>query len=314
MNSSFTKRTRRDLQHFFAAVLIAALTVCIAACAGATRPPDAAGPRANEPPYPVLLVANEDRTTASLAAWSALTKAQNIPDAPAPEFDPVTGAIRSLPVLPNGAALYLPKIGAQPPMTEEETRESLRRFIVNESRLIGAEPQQLSLVARTETPANIKTARYEQRPFRYALRGGFGMLQIDFAPDGRLLQLSSTCIPEAESLQRSGTGVRPRYTAEEVIKRLVGRSFALTGNTTEAKTSANVNTNQNTAVAPEVTILAGDQISIRELVVYPRRRLADPAVIEFHLAWEIALAHGTQNYTVYLDAVTDEFLGATPGV
>ncbi len=315
----------------FIAMLIAALALGISACAGTTRPPDTAAPRANEPPYPVLLTASEDRSAATLAAWSALTKAQGIKDAAAPELDSVTGAVLKLPALPAGANLYLPKVGAQLPMSEEETREALRRFIENETRLVAATPPQLSLVSRAETNAQTKIARYEQRPFRYALRGNYGVLQIEFAPDGRLLQLSSTCIPETESLQRQGTGVRPRYSAEEIAKRLVGRSFALTNiDITGKPDGSNINSNSNANLSVKsnnsggvnagasdqsgFTVGAGDEVQVRELVVYPRPRTTEPRALEFHLAWEITVARGADKYTVYLDAVTDEFIAATRAV
>jgi hypothetical protein len=330
----------------FIALLIAAFALGISACAGTTRPPDTAAPRASEPPYPVLLTASEDRSAATLAAWSALTKAQGITDAPAPELDPVTGAVLKLPVLPAGANLYLPKVGTQLPMSEEETRESLRRFIENETRLIAATPPQLSLVNRADTNTQTKTARYEQRPFRYALRGNYGVLQIEFAPDGRLLQLSSTCIPETENLQRAVTGLRPRYSAEETAKRLVGRSFALTniditgkpdggsgsssgsGSSISNNSNANVSVNSNLSVNSNnsvgvnagasdqsgFTVGASDEVQVRELVVYPRPRTTEPRALEFHLAWEITVARGADKYTVYLDAVTDEFIAATRAV
>lgn len=316
---------RKQYRAIFVAMLVAALASGMSACAGTTRPPDAAGPRANEPPYPVLLKASEDRNAAALAAWSALTKAQGITDAPAPDFDPVTGAIRKLPTLPAGAALYLPKVGTQLPMSEEETRESLRRFIENEPRLIAATTPQLSLVKRADTNTQTKTARYVQRPFRYALRGDYGALQIEFAPDGRLLQLSNTCIPETESLQRSGTGLRPRYSAEEVAKRLVGRSFALTNNRIDGnangEASGNANVSANGSVGKSAnadqnnfTVAAGDEIQVRELVVYSRLRTTEPRAIEFHLSWEIAVTRGTEKYIIYLDAITDEFIAAVPDV
>lgn len=310
----------------FVAMLVATLAVGIAACAGTTRPPDAAGPRAIEPPYPVLLMASEDRSTAALAAWSALTKAQGITDAPAPELDPVTGTILKLPALPAGAALYLPKVGTQLPMSEEETRESLRRFIENEPRLIAATTQQLSLVNRADTNNQTKTARYEQRPFRYALRGNYGVLQIEFAPDGRLLQLSSTCIPETESLQRAATGLRPRYSAEETAKRLVGRSFALTnidinskpggGNSSSVNGNSNISGGGNAGASDQsgLTVGAGDEVQVRELVIYIRPRATEPRAIEFHLAWEITVTRGAEKFTVYLDAINDEFIAATRAV
>ncbi len=314
------RRCRKNYRAAFVAVLIAAFASCMSACAGNVRPPDAAGPRASEPPYPVLLKASEDRNAAALAAWSALAKAQGIADAPAPELDPVTSAILKLPALPAGAALYLPKVGTQLPLSEEETRESLRRFIENETRLIAATPPQLSLVSRNDTNNQTKTARYQQRPFRYALRGNYGVLQIEFAPDGRLLQLSSTCIPETESLQRAGTGLRPRYSAEETAKRLIGRSFALTDTNVDSKTGGSISGNSNgsggnaDAGQSGLTVGAGDEVQVRELVVYIRPRTVEPRALEFHLAWEITVSRGAEKFTVYLDAITDEFVAATRDV
>ena len=319
-------QTERSVRRRFKITFVTAFALCICACAGSTRPPDAAGPRPNEPLYPVLLTASEDRSTASLAAWSALIKAQGIANAPVPELDSITATIIKLPQLPTGASLYLPKVGTAMPMSEEETRESLRRFIENETRLIGATPQQLSLVESADTNSNTKTARYEQRPFRYALRGGYGVLQIEFAPDGKLLQLSSTCIPEIENLQRAGTGLRPRYTAEEVAKKLTGRSFALTNGAASSNLSVNtngsVNTNSNVnernksagVDQPAFTITASDEVQVRELVVYPRPRTTEPRALELHLAWEIKVTRGAEKYFVYLDAITDEFIAATPDV
>lgn len=326
VDSGRRKNYRAAIKNYraaFIAMLVVAFALGISACAGTTRPPDTAAPRAGEPPYPVLLVASEDRSTAALAAWSALAKAQGITDAPAPELDPVTGAILKLPALPAGKALYLPKVGTQLPMSEEETRESLRRFLENETRLIAATPQQLSLVNRADTNNQTKTARYEQRPFRYALRGNYGVLQIEFAPDGRLLQLSSTCIPETESLQRAGTGLRPRYSAEEIAKRLVGRSFALTNIAIDSKPSgSSVSGNSNISVSGNAsaldqsgfTVSASDEVQVRELVAFPRPRTTEPRALEFHLAWEITVVRGAEKYTVYLDAINDEFIAATRAV
>ena len=117
-------------------------------------------------------------------------------------LQPYTATLESLPAnLP--APMYLPKVGSQTAPTEEDTRESLRRFIVEWQTLIGAEPNQLSLVERTDEPSGVKVARYEQRPFRYPLRGGFGTLVIRFRSNGQLVGLSSNCIPNADRLQCS---------------------------------------------------------------------------------------------------------------
>jgi hypothetical protein len=273
--------------------LFLGLALWMCACA-ATPAPDPAGPRTNEPPYPILLVESEDRRANVLAAWTTLTHDQGITDAPAPELQPVTATVRSIPSLP--VPLYLPRVGEGTPMTEEETRESLRRFIGAASELIGAEPRQLSLTLRTDLADGTKKAEYRQRPFqRYALRGDYGVLEISFAADRRILQLTSTCIPEVDQLQRAGTGVRPAITAEQVPERLIGKTFSY-----------------RDAAGTELTRMVdkSDEITAQELVVYPRLRLAStrPA-LEFHLAWE-TLVGRAPGVTVYLDAVTGEVISA----
>ncbi|MGB7923604.1 MAG: hypothetical protein WCF57_10200, partial [Pyrinomonadaceae bacterium] len=226
--------------------------------------------------------------------WTTLTHDQGIMDAPAPELQPVTATVRSLPALP--VPLYLPKVGEGTPMTEEETRESLRRFIAAASELIGAEPRQLSLTLRTDLADGTKKAEYRQRPFqRYPLRGSYGMLEISFSPDRRILQVTSTCIPEVDQLQRAGTGIRPVVTAEQLRERLIGQTVSYTDATGQPQTR---------------TLDKADEITVRELVVYPRPRASVAPALEFHLAWE-TLAGSAPGLIVYLDAITGEIIGAT---
>ena len=273
-------------------VLCIVAVVCAGGCA-ASRPPEAAGPRPNEPPYPVLMVDDDDRRANALVEWTTLTGDQGIRNAPSPELQPVTATIRSLPPLP--APLYLPRVGEGTPMTEEETRESLRRFIGYAHTLIGAEPRQLSLVLRTDLAEGTKKAEYRQRPFRYPIRGDYGALEISFAPDRRILQVVSTCIPEVDQLQRAGAGVRPTVTADQVPQSIIGQTI----------------TYRDTGGNPQTyTVSQTDTITARELVVYPRPRANDPSVLEFHLAWEVFI--GTQpRLVVYLDAVTNQIIAAT---
>ena len=274
-------------------VFLLAIAICVSACAD--RPaPNATGPRPNEVPYPVLMTDTADRREATLAAWTKFTQDQGLANAPAPEFQPVTATIRSLPTFTTGTPLYLPKVGEGATMSEEETRESLRRFITSASALLGAEPQQLSLTQRTDLADGTKKARYEQRPFRYPLRNDYGVLEITFAPDRRIIQISSTCIPEIEQLQRAGTGIRPRWTADKVAEQILGRTFTYWD---AAKTQQTL------------SIAKGEEITVRELVVYPIPRASDPSVLEFHLAWEIIVGHQPNPLTIYLDAVTDEIIG-----
>jgi hypothetical protein len=284
------KQSTRRVVRLRAAFLIA-LAVCMSACAD--RPsPNAAGPRPNEVPYPVLMTDNADRREAALTAWTKLTNDQGITNAPAPELQPVTATIRSLPTQTN-PPLYLTKVGEAATMSEEETRESLRRFITSASALLGAEPQQLSLVQRTDLADGTKKARYEQRPFRYPLRNDYGVLEITFAPDRRIIQITSTCIPEIEQLQRAGTGIRTRWTSDKVPEQIIGKTFTYTDATGNQQT---------------LTIAQGQEITVRELVIYPRPRVNDPLVLEFHLAWEITIGHESNSPVIYMDAVTDEII------
>ena len=270
------------------------LIVGAGACA-ASRPVDPTGPRANEPPYPVLMVEDADRRETALGEWTTLVRDQGIMNAPAPELQPVTATLRSIPAL--STPLYLPKVGEGTPMTEEETRESLRRFIVYAHDLIGAEPRQLSLVLRTDLADGTKKAQYRQRPFRYAIRGGYGVLEITFTPDRRILQVTSTCIPEADQLQRAGAGVRPVVTADQVAQRISGQTVTYTDAARNSQT---------------LTVNSSDEITARELVVYPRPRANDPSVLEFHLAWEVRISPANERavYLIYLDAVTGEIIAA----
>lgn len=266
--------------------LFVSVALFLSACA-ATPPPNATGPNPNEPPYPVLMTENVDRRTAALTAWTKFTHDQGITNAPAPELQPITAVIRSLPTL-TGTPLYLPKVGDTLPMNEENTRESLRRFITSVAPLIGAQPIHLSLVQRTDAADGTKKALYEQRPFRYPLRNGYGKLEITFTPDRRVLEINSTCIPEIEQLQRAGAGTRPKWPAEEVLTQIAGRTF----------TYRDAAGNQQT-----LTINKGEEMTVRELVIFPVQSATDPSILEFHLAWEITIKRGADSFNLYLDAV-----------
>jgi hypothetical protein len=279
--------------------LLAALSLWCGACA-ATPPPDASGPRSGEPPYPVKLVENPERRQATLAAWERLTAEQGTAATTvAPELQPVTATIRSLNARSN-ATLFLPKVGdpaSQDKQAQDEaTTESLRRFINSNARLFGAEPQQLSLVLLTDAADGTKKAKYQQRPFRYPLANGFGALEISFTNDRRILEINSTCIPEIEQLQRAGAGIRPRLSSDEVARRMQGRAFTYT----------------DSAGNPlSYTIQPNDSVNVRQLVIYPVLRSDQPAVLDFHLAWEILVNREPQR-VVYLDAITDDILAVTP--
>src|SRR5215216_1477115 len=193
--------------------LIATLTT--GACA-AFQPADANGPTSNAPLYPIALSDVGPGLEEASVAWYQLSQRYGLPVKTEANLHPYTATIESLPAnLP--APIYLPKVGSRTNPNEEETRESLRRFIVEWQRLIGAEPNQLSLVERIDEPSGVKVARYEQRPFRYPLRGGYGTLVIRFRSNGQLVGLSSNCIPNADRLQSTLNGLTPKLTVEQAL-------------------------------------------------------------------------------------------------
>ena len=53
-----------------------------------------------------------------------------------------------------------------------------------------------------------------------------------------------------------------------------------------------------------------DAAAARQLVVFPMRRDADPAALELHVAWEVALGGPDSNLFAYVDVTTGDVLGA----
>ena len=131
-------------------ILTVALIALVAAGAcAAFQPTDPNGPTANAPQYPLGLSDVGTRLEEASVAWYQLSQRYGLPGKTEANLHPYTATIESLPAnLP--APIYLPKVGSETNPTEEETRESLRRFIVEWQRLIGAEPNQLSLVERID--------------------------------------------------------------------------------------------------------------------------------------------------------------------
>jgi len=258
--------------------ILALIVLATGACA-AFQPPDANGPAANRAPYPIALSDAGTRLEEASVAWYQLSQRYGLPVKTEANLQPYTATLASLPAnLP--AAMYLPKVGSQTNPTEEDMRESLRRFIVEWQTLIGADPNQLSLVQRVDEPSGVKVARYEQRPFRYPLRGGFGTLEIRFRSNWQLVGFSSNCIPNADRLQPALNALTPKVTAEQAVN--------------------HVKTQQP----------ANAKVEARQLVVYvaPAK---DPANgLEIRLAWEIEVTSGPIN-KVYLDALSDEIIATT---
>lgn len=177
-------------------------------------------------------------------------------------------------------------------MNEEETRESLRRLIEDWRGLIGAKPSQLSLVERIDHPDGTKTAIYEQRVFRYPLRGDYGKLQIHFSPTRRLLNISSTCIPNAERLQTALAGIAPRVKVEDVIDHVRSRSLMFGDNASQPR-----------------TLSANSEVMIGNLVTYALPSKGKPDSLELRIAWEVNVTNAPFK-VLYLDAIQDEIIGA----
>jgi len=178
-------------------------------------------------------------------------------------------------------------------MTEEETRESLRRFIKEWQQLIGSDPVKLSLVERTDQPDGTKLALYEQRPFRYPIRGGYGKLEIKFASDRRVISLTSSCIPDADRIQSaiSALTLRPRVDDTLVKLRQQGVNYV------------DANGNKLSFAMPP-----SSEITPRGLTTFVLPAKTRTDTLEFHLAWEIELRNSPVK-VIYVDAVTGVVVG-----
>jgi hypothetical protein len=265
--------------------LIIALIVTTSSCA-AFQPANASGPNSNLPPYPIP--ANEaEQLEGARIAWQQLAQKYALPAEGAPNLDPLTGTIQSLPAAP-ATSIFLPKVGDAGTQSEEQTRESLRRFINEWQGVIGANPNQLSLVERVDQ-GGVKVARYEQKPFRIPLRGGYGQLVIRFQTDRRVIGLSSTCIRNTDRLLSALTGLTPKVTSENAEALVRGRSI----------TARDAARQEHT-----FTIDQSTPLEVHQLVVYVTPSL-DQQTLEVHLAWEIDVTNGPIK-AIYLDAVTEQ--------
>jgi hypothetical protein len=273
---------------------LALMALLTAGACAAFQPADPDSPAANAPQYPVSLSDLGGRLEEASVAWYQLSQQYGLPGKTEANLHPFTATLESLPANLPGP-IYLPKVGSPTGPTEEETRESLRRFIVEWQRLIGAEPNQLSLVERIDEPSGIKVARYEQRPFRYALRGGFGTLVIRFRSNGQLVGVSSNCIPNTDRIQARLNALTPKLSAEQAVNSIRARGV----------TSLNAGT-QN----PPLSLPATATVEARQLVVYVQPANDPPSGLQIRLAWEIEVTNGPLT-RVYLDAISDEIIAAS---
>jgi hypothetical protein len=270
-----------------------AAVLLVSGCA-AFQPTDANGPASNLPQYPVALSDLGTRLEEASVAWYQLSQRYGLPGKTEANLHPYTATLQSLPAnLP--APIYLPKVGSQTTPTEEETRESLRRFIAEWQRLIGSDPNQLSLVERIDEPSGVKIARYEQRPFRYPLRGGFGNLEIRFRSNGQLIGFSSNCIPNADRLQATLSGLSPRITGEQAVNHIKMQPVTVTNATGQQQS---------------VSLPANAAVEARQLVIYAQPSKVPPSGLEIRLAWEIDVTNGPIS-KVYLDAISDEIIATS---
>jgi hypothetical protein len=264
-------------------VSLLSLVFLLSACA-ALQPPDANGPRSSAPPYPVIVNDQSSQDGATLA-WQQLSQRYGLAQNTTPDINPQLGTLQSL---PNNAtaSIYLPKVGDNPIQSEEETRESLRRFIVDVQNLIGANPRELSLAERIDEPSGVKVARYQQRPFRYPLRGDFGNLTIRFQSDRRVLDVSSSCLPNTDRLQAALSNLNPKVTQDSAPSLIKGHSITV---------------GSRTFTLPENT-----PVEVRQLVAYVMLS-PDKQTVELHLAWEIDVTNGSIK-TIYLDAISEQVI------
>lgn len=264
-------------------MLALAATVALIGCA-AFQPTNANGPTANLPPYPIAQAEVGNRLEEASVAWYQLSQHYGLPGKTEANLNPYTATLESLPAnLP--APIYLPKVGTPANPTEDDIRESLRRFIVEWQRLIGADPNQLSLVERVDEPSGDKVARYEQRPFRYPLRGGFGNLTIRFRSNGQLIAFSSNCIPNADRIQAALNNLTPKVTTEQAVDHIKAQQQTL-------------------------SLPANAAVEARQLVVYAQPS-KDPANgLQIRLAWELEVTNGPVT-RVYLDAISDEIIATS---
>src|SRR5688572_3074646 len=141
-------------------IIFLAFVLAAGGCAP-LQPPNAGGPKGNELVYPILFTEDNQQREASVLALNQLIQPTGNAEALAPNLQPITATIRSLPSN-STRPLELPKLGTGATMNEEETRESLRRFIRDSRELIGSDPAKLSLVERADQPDGSKLAIYEQ--------------------------------------------------------------------------------------------------------------------------------------------------------
>ena len=290
------------VQRIVCGVVLLAAALAHGACASAARPAGAERPRGNEPPRFAVLAASEERRAAALANWKAVVGGQAAEASPTPDLRPVTATLDALPAgLRDFPRLPLVVAGDGQGRTEEETRESLRRFLSTAAPLLGIDLKHVSLVEVSDAPAagGSRRALYRQNPFPYPLRNGYGAVEVTFTPDLRVVGLSSTAVPDSERLGRTLATVPKPVTAAQAAAALANR----------AVTYADRSGAQQTR-----TLSQPEPAAARQLVVFPvRRDAANAPALELHVAWEVVGGGADSPLLVYVDANTGDVLGAEQG-
>lgn len=272
-------------------VLTLAFTLVMSTACATLQPPDPNGPSTNSKPYPIEV--SPANVAASTSAWQRLVQSSSAAAATPPSLNLSTGTVGGLPS-PVSGTVFLPRVGDGAKQTEEDTRESLRRFITSWQDLIGADLNELSLVERVDETSGIKLARYEQRPFRYPLRGNFGKLLIRFNPDGRLIDISSSCIPDIDKIQTVLSSLTLIDDREEILSKVKGKTFEV----------------KDASGGHSFSVPANAQLELRDLVVYAKPAENDATIIEAYLAWEISWTDGTIK-TIYFDAIDEDVIAGS---
>jgi len=288
-----TVNNRSQLRWISLVACLTSLTFLSGAACSTLQPPDPNGPRSNAPPYPVVALEETNNQEDARLAWRQLAQRYALPTSSDVVLDPLTATVRALPE-DHSTPIFLPKVGAET-QTEEEIRESLRRFIDEWRSLIGADPTQLSLVEHRDESANVQLARYEQRPFRYALRGDYGKLAIRFNKSNRqVIELSSSCLRNTDRLQAAISNLTPTITPEDAVKQIKSKPLSVTDATGQQRT---------------FSLAANEVAEAKQLVVYalPSRTQSQ---IELHLAWELDTSNSAVK-RIYIDAMSGEVIAVS---
>ena len=118
---------------------------------------------------------------------------------------------------------------------------------------------------------------------------------IRFRSNGQLVGLSSNCIPNADRLQATLSGLTPKVTGEQAVNHVK----------TQAVTFTNASGQQQSFSLPANAI-----VEARQLVVYAQPSKDPPSGLEIRLAWEIEVTNGPIS-KVYLDAISDEIIATS---